>query len=96
MHSALNPKTFEKHVITISHIHQVNSLFSFSQRTLGHTYEAYKHNFKLDLLKLLINENVFFFQIQNLSCVSSVENLAASAQAIWFILNRNKMGELGW
>lgn len=77
----------------ISHMHQVNFLFSFSERTLGHTYEAYKHNFKLDLLKLLINENVFLFQIQNLSCVSSMENLPASVQAIWFILNRNKMGE---
>lgn len=55
--------------------------FIFPQRTLGHTYEAYKHHFKLDSLKLLITENVFLFTTQNLSYVSSMENLLASAQA---------------
>lgn len=59
-------------------------------------YEAYKHRCKLDLLKLLINDTVFLFITQNLSCVSSMQNLPASAQAICFILNRNEMEELGW
>lgn len=58
-------------------------------------YEVYKHNFKLDLLKLLINEHVFLFRAQNLPYVSSIECLPASAQALFFILSRDEMEVLG-
>lgn len=58
-------------------------------------YEVYKHHFKLDLLKLLINENVFLFIAQNLPCVSSMENLPAPAQALCCILKRDEMEVLG-
>ena len=70
--------------------------FIFLERTVGHTYEAYKHHCKLDILKLLISENVFLFITQNLSYANIMQNLPASAQAMCFMLNRKEMEEWGW
>lgn len=57
----------------------------------GDTYEAYKRPCEPELLKLVINENVFLFITQNLFCASSMEKLPASVQAIYFISHRNKV-----
>lgn len=95
MHSALNPQTLEKHVIMESNFHRVNSLLSVHREHQDMCVKLIKHHFKLDLLKLLINENVFLFKAHNLPCVSSTENFPASAQALFFILKRDEMEVLG-